>query len=120
MRANPHPGRSCINYIRIHNEDAPKRGVFILSQGPVRGLCPPSALFDPVGSIGVVPLPGLSIVVGERLAPNRHLRVCLIPFKHYDNRSSYLEILAKEQADPVIERTYYGRVYRAAITVDPV
>ena len=76
--------------------------------------------FFSIRSIGVVPFPGLSIVVGESLAPNRHFGICFIPFEDYNNGPSYLVIFAKEQADAVAERTYYGRIQRPAIAVDPI
>ena len=77
-------------------------------------------LLDSIGSIGIVPFPGFAIVVGECLAPVGSLGIGYIPFKHDDDGPSDLKILAKEEADPIIERTDHGRVQGAAIAVHPV
>jgi len=77
-------------------------------------------LLAPVGGIAIVPFPGLSVIVGEGLPPNRLLRVGFIPSEHDDNRSANLVVFGEEQADPVIKGTYLRRVYRAAVAGDPV
>ena len=73
-----------------------------------------------IRSISVVPFPGLSVVVGESLAPDRRFGVRFVPFEYNDNGPSYLVIFAKEQADAVAEGTYYRRIEGAAVAVDPV
>jgi hypothetical protein len=75
---------------------------------------------DPIRSIGIVPFPGLAVVVGEGLAPYGPLGVGLVPSEYDDHGSSYLVVFAKEQSDAASERTHYGRIYSAAIAVHPV
>ena len=57
----------------------------------------------PVGGIGIIPFPGLSIVVGKCLAPNGILGIGLIPSEDYDDGSSDLKIFGKEQTDAIVE-----------------
>ncbi len=77
-------------------------------------------LLDLVGSIRIIPFPSLSVVIRKGLAPDGLFGVGLIPSKHNNNRSSYLIVFTKEKADPIIKRTYYGRVYGTAVAVHPV
>ncbi len=77
-------------------------------------------LFDPVGDIGKVPFPGLSVVVGEGLAPEGMFGVGNVPSKHDDDGSSYLIIFCEEEADPVMKRADLRWVQRAAVAVHPI
>src|SRR5690349_510077 len=67
-----------------------------------------------------VPLPGLALICGESLTPNRQARIAHVPAKNHDDRPAAVRVSGKEMANLALKRAHHRRVKRSGVAVCPV